>query len=220
MQLTIIEIVAGAILAILTTIAVESLRKPRLRLSIAPPTVLDYEGRPASSATFLSLDLANQPLPRMARWMLREAALQCHGTVTFHHLDGQNIFGRSMPLRWSASPEPVMPLVVGNKQVLIVSPSVFTLEPRIDVYPDESQSLAIAGRFDNEIECYGWSNESYVSTPPWRNPRWLLPKGRYLVKVTVVSSGQSCTGTYRLINDVPQQDFRLEYAMRGDHIHE
>ena len=88
----------------------------------------------------------------------------------------------------------------------------------MDVYPGESQRLDVAAKFDNEAECYGWSNESYFSNPVWRNPDWTLPSGRYLVKGTVISSGEKCTGVYRLVNDVPQSDFRLEEAMPEDRI--
>jgi hypothetical protein len=39
---------------------------------------------------------------------------------------------------------------------------------------------------------------------------WRLVQGRYLVRVSVTSSGQRCQGTFRLINDVARTDFRLE----------
>ena len=219
MGLTVVEVVLGAIVAILTTIWVENLRKPRLELRIASPTDVQYQGRPATQARFLGLELVNRSLPRWARWMSRDAAIQCHGTITFHHLDGQNVFGRAMPIRWSGSPEPVpMRLVVDDKHILIADPARLTLTSRMDVYPGEAERLDVAARFDNEDECYGWSNESYFSDPVWRNPRWRLASGRYVFKVTVISAGQSCTGIFRLINDVAQQDFRLEPALPSDSV--
>lgn len=219
MGLTVVEVVLGAIIAILITIWVENLRRPKLELRIARPTDVRYQGRPATQARFLGLELVNRSLPRWARWMSRDAAIQCHGTITFHHLDGQNVFGRAMPIRWSGSPEPVpMRLVIDDKHILIADPARLTLTSRIDVYPGEAERLDVAGRFDNEAECYGWSNESYFSDPVWRNPDWRLPSGRYLVKVTVISAGQICTGVFRLINDVAQQDFRVEPALPGDYV--
>ena len=220
MGLTVIEVILGAIVAIIITIWVENLRKPRLELRMAPPIDVQYKGRPAKQARFLHLELANKPLPRWARWMSRAAAVQCHGIITFHHLDGQNVFGRTMPIRWTGSPQP-LPLraVVDGKRILIEDPARFTLSPRMDVYPGESQSLDVAARFDNEDECFGWSNESYFSSPVWRNPNWRLPSDRYLVKVTVISAGEKCTSVFRLINDVPQQDFRVEPALSTDSIH-
>ena len=217
---TVIEVVLCAAIAILITIWIENLRKPKLRLRIAPPTDLRYQNRPATDARFLGLELLNMPLSRIARWMLRNAALQCHRTITFHHLDGQNIFGRAMPIRWSGSPEPVtMQVSLGSQHLLITDPARFTLTPRVDVYPGELERLDIAAKFDDEGECYGWSNENYFSVPIWRNPDWRLPHGRYLVKVTVVSAGEKCTGTFRLINDVARQDFRIESVLPQDKVH-
>lgn len=226
MGLTMLEVVLGAIIAILTTIWVEKLRKPELELRIAPPKDIEYQDRPATVARFTGLELINKPLPRWARgWMSREAAMQCHGTITFHHLDGQDVFGRVMRIRWAdatLSPEPI-PIrgFVDGRQITIIDPTRFTLESRIDVHPgeDERQRLDVAARFDNEDECYGWNNESYFSDPPWRNPDWKLAKGRYLVRVTVLSTGEKCTSIFRLVNDVAQQDFRIGPASPIDSIH-
>ena len=100
----------GAILAILFTMWVEYLRRPRLRLSIETPP----HDHPNHQFRCLRLKLSNKPLPWWARWMLRAPALQCRGTITFHHLDGGDFFGRAMPVRWSASPEPA-PIPIADK---------------------------------------------------------------------------------------------------------
>lgn len=141
--LTVIEIAVGAIFAIATTIWVEWLRKPRLELRIADIKDEVYKERPADKARYLGLKLVNGPLGRWVRWMSREAALQCHGTVTFHHLDGQNVFGRVMPIRWTRSPElvPAQLLTVDGKPVFYFDPSHYTLTPRIDIHPGDSERL-------------------------------------------------------------------------------
>jgi len=36
--------------------------------------------------------------------------------------------------------------------------------------------------------------------------------------VTVISAGDKCTGTFRLINDVAQQDFRVEPSLPSDFV--
>jgi hypothetical protein len=163
------------------------------------------------------LRLTNVALPSWARWMSRNAALQCHGNITFHHLDGQNVFGRSMHIRWAGAPEPIpMRVQIGDHEGLIFDPTRFTLSQRVDIYPGESADLDVAARFDNEPECYGWSNESYFSNPPWRTAAWRLQPGRYLIRVTVLSAGERCTRLSRLINDVAQQDFRLEEPLPSD----
>lgn len=72
----------------------------------------------------------------------------------------------------------------------------------MDVQPGESEIFDVAAKLDNEEECYGWSNESYFSEPIWRNPNWQIPRGRYLIKATVVSASQKVTEILRLINDM------------------
>src|SRR5258708_25788793 len=104
-----IEVLAGAVIAIAVTILVENWRRRELRLLLIPtPTPAQYpDGRPARSGRYVGLNLHNAQLPWIARWMSRDAALQCHGSITFHHLDGQDVFGRAMPIRWAQAPEPV-----------------------------------------------------------------------------------------------------------------
>ena len=217
----IFEIILGAILAILTTIWIESLRKPSLKLNIYQAGDANYTDRPAKKARFLYLELVNQSLPKVFRWMSRNAALQCHGIISFHHLDGTNVFGRSMQIRWTYLPEPTPAiLIVGDRSYQFFDPRKFDHFSRVDVYPGESELLNIVSRFDDEEDCFGWSNESYYVEPIWRNQNWKLPKGRYLVNVTIVSSGEKCQGLFRLINDVGMLDFRLEKALPSDRIRE
>ncbi|GAB4374931.1 MAG: hypothetical protein Kow0042_19920 [Calditrichia bacterium] len=111
-----------------------------------------------------------------------------------------------------------MSIAIDNQRILVFDPSRFTLTPRIDVYPGESERLDVAAKFDDETECYGWSNESYFSEPAWRNPNWRLPTGRYLVKITIVSAGEKFSRIFRLVNDVPRQDFRIESALPDDKV--
>jgi hypothetical protein len=186
-------LILGAVLGTLgsigTAIAVEYLRRPRLFLTIEKPP-LDWTAQanaPAQAIRSLRLVLTNKELPRWARWMVRAPALQCRAAISFHHLDGQNVFGRVMNGRWAGSPQPV-PLPVigpGGQQFQLIDYERLTLASRIDVYPGEKEILDIAIRADTDAECYGWNNEAYFSNPIWRNPAWKLSSGRYLVRVVV-----------------------------------
>jgi hypothetical protein len=89
-------------------------------------------------------------------------------------------------------------------------------DSRIDVYPGGSELLDVAARLDDDEEAFGWNNDTYFCPTPWRNPEWKLEKGRYLVKVTVNSSGQQCSQVFRLVNDVPRGDCRLELPQPKD----
>lgn len=223
--------VFGGVVSVLVTIWVEYVRSPRLVLSREdpPPDYVDPPGRPARQRRPVRVLLTNKPLWG-PRWITRLPALQCRATITFHHLDGQNIFGRAMEGRWAGSPEPttldgfgdILPpgeapdIPHDQIRMKIVDPMRLMLKSRIDVYPGESELLDVAVRLDDDEQCYGWNNETYLSETPWRSPQWRLERGRYLARITVVSSGRKCVGTFRLINDVARTDFRLEQARRED----
>ena len=219
MGMTIFGVVLGAIIVVLITITIEVLRKPKLDFKIIPPVDMEFNDQPANRMRAICLKLVNRPLSKWTQWMSRNPALQCHGNITFHHLDGQNVFGRSMIIRWSGAPEPnPLRIQIGNEQGYVFDPVRITHLQKMDIYPGESADLDIAARFDDEPECYGWSNESYFSNPPWRTVSWRLEPNRYLVKVTVLSSGETFSRIFRLINDVDQQDFRLEAALPEDSV--
>lgn len=223
---TFIGIVGGAILSILITIAIEFLRRPRLRLTIEKPCQkVEYEPNthPASVARYARLYLENKQLPIWARWMLRSPAVQCNGTITFHDLRGNDIFGAGMSVRWAASDQPlaIEGITEDNKRFVVFDPTRLTLTSRIDVYPgiEERQLLDVAVRLDDETDCYGWNNEAYLQPNEkylWRTPRWRIPPGEYLVKVSISSSGGKCTANFRLINNAVGDGFRIEGAKLGD----
>ncbi|MCG7853467.1 MAG: hypothetical protein MIO92_13180 [Methanosarcinaceae archaeon] len=221
MGLTILGAIIGALIAGFITILIETLRKPCLDLQIIDPVDMAFQNQPASLMRALRVKLTNKPLPGWIRWMYRNPASQCHGNISFHHLDGQNVFGRSMILRWAGAPEPnPLEIQIGNERGLVFDPVRITHLQKMDIYPSESADIDMAVRLDNEVECYGWSNESYFSNPPWRPSNWRLNQGRYIVQVSILSSGETISKLFRLINDVEQQDFRLEETLPSDSIRE
>ena len=143
MLTTAIGILGGGIVGILTTILVEALRRPKLHLRIAPPIEAPYPaGRPAKHGRALTIELVNDPLPRFARWMSRNAALQCRGAITFHNLDGERFFVDEMPVRFAISPQPLpMEVVIGNMRGVVLDPLRLTSDSRIGVPPVELHEL-------------------------------------------------------------------------------
>jgi hypothetical protein len=212
------EIIIGALLAITITIFVEFMRKPKLRIYIADPHDRIYNNSyPASEARFLAVLVKNEPLPCLVRWMTRNTASACHAMISFHHLDGQNVFGRSMAGRWSGTPEPVPGIIsIGNQQGFFFDPGKLIGIQRFDIPPGEAERLDVAAKFDQDKKCYGWSNENYFSNPKWKNPSWQLPPNRYLVRILIRSLGERCEVSFRLVADVPRGDFRLEDCLPGD----
>lgn len=213
-------IIFGGLITIVTAMGVEYFRRPQLRLAIeSPPCDLTYTPQhPALNARYLRVKLRNAALPVGLRWMQRAAALQCRGEISFHHLDGQDVFGRQMPIRWANSPQPIASQIVdthGVVQYAILDFARMAAATRMDVYPGEEEIVDVAVRFDAEQQCYGWNDEAYIHQ--WRNPNWRLPRDRYLVRVVITSSGHKCIGCFRLINDVDNRtDFRLEPATNND----
>ena len=214
-------ILGGGLITILTAVLIEYARMPKLHLSIeGKPCDITYEpGKsPAKDARYLRLVLRNAPLPRMLRWLQRSAALQCHGKITFHHLDGQRVFDREMTVRWASCPEPLWSQIQdssGKTHFVIVDFVRAAMEPRVDVYPGEEKILDVVVRFDDDEDCYGWNDEAYRHA--WRNPDWKLKPGRYLAKAIVTSAGQRCAGIVRIVNDVARSDFRLEPPFPEDY---
>lgn len=223
---SILELFFGAILgtvfSIFTTIWIEVQRKPKLSLKIATPHDNEYDERhPAQKARFLGILVENHALSRGLRWLSRNAAIQSTAQITFYHLDGQKVFSNSMSGRWSGSPEPVSPVNISGERVyfenVILSfdlSAASTLKK--DIYPGGEEKIDIAARFDQDEDCFGWNNEGYFSEPKWRNPKWKLQSGRYLVLVEVSTSGEKTRGLFRLSNDVSINDFRLEEAKPQD----
>jgi hypothetical protein len=216
------EIIIGGIITILTAIFVEWLRTPKLALTIEDPP-LDVPNNVQPEKRHLRVKLRNKPLPPYFQWMLRSAALQCRGEITFHNLDGQNIFGtKAMIVRWANNPAPVG--VSGQIIDLQEPANVLSrivgfagIQSTMDVYPgdQDAETLDVAVRFAGEQECYGWNNESYFHG--WRTPDWRLPRGTYLVKVVISSSGDKCTGKFRMLNEVDSlQGFVLTPTLDAD----
>ena len=66
----------------------------------------------------------------------------------------------------------------------------------------------MAIRVDQEQDAYAWHNDTYFY-PDWRNTDRQLNHERYLIQVTVTSSGRKCTDWFRVDNDGAFVDFRL-----------
>lgn len=213
-------VVFGGIVTIATALFVESMRRPQLDIEIEdPPQDVTYSNRPAQTSRYLRVLVNNKRLPAWAAWLMREAAIRCQAELTFHEcVSGRRLFLRAMPGRWASSIEPVS--LIGNiagQPFQIYDPGRWTVVTTIDIPPGEkAEPLDVAVRFDSDTDCFGWNNESYFSNPPWRNPDRALPRGQYLVKVTIRAAGQRCEGFFVLNNAATRSDFRLERASREE----
>jgi hypothetical protein len=201
----------GAVLSILANIAIEYERKPKLALAIEDKP---YENNSmvgsVKSGTFLRVCLSNKPMPKLLRWLARSAAYECTGIVQFCHQDGTPVFAKPMQVRWAGSDEPVTyQLAADSTLAIIFDPAKYSAAFRRDCFPGTSELFDVAARFDNDEDCYGWSNDSYLPAKGPRHPDFKLSKGRYLVKVTIRSSGDQIDGVFQLENFGARADFRL-----------
>ncbi len=212
MFLTAVGAFIGATLSLILSIFIENQRKPDLFYAIEdPPLDRTYESAPAANVRFVRVRLWNRATPKWLNWLGRNAALHCNGDIQFHHLeDGSPIFSKPMPLRWSGADEPVSHQLLPDGQLVqLFDPAKYNAATRRNCYPGTKETIDIAARFDNDEECYGWSNENYLPGKGWRNKDWQLSKGKYLVSVMVYSSGEKVLGVFSLENSVGREHFRL-----------
>lgn len=217
--MAVLLVILGAVISILVTALVEWLRKPRLSITVEDlPFDASYPDEwPAQRTRHLRVNVANLQLQWSFRWMSRNAALQCEAEVTFFRSDGQRVFVKPMPGRWTDLPEPV-PMVgdLGGQRLTLYDPNITKELRHLDIYPGRPRLLDIAGRFDGDDECYGWTSANYSSEPRWKNPEWKLPAGLYLVKIDVNADSAITSAAFRLINDVSIGSFRLEPTLSSD----
>jgi hypothetical protein len=209
----------GALLSLCVSIIIESQRKPKLSIKIEePPTDVDYSNRPANKARFLRVRLSNRAMPRFLRWLGRNAAIHCHGEIQFYHQNnGAPVFSKPMPIRWASSDEPLSLQVSSDGQPnWLFDPSKFNAAFYQDCHAGSQEPIDVAARFDNDTDCYGWTNDNYLQNKGWRNPDWRLPNDRFLVTITVHSSGEKVVGVFELENSVGIQDFRLMNSTKED----
>ena len=211
-----LAVILGVISSFVVVFFVEWQRQPRLVLLIPPPSDQNYAGQPTPAQIMrcLRVRIRNRELPLLLRWMKRETARSCLGTVQFKYLDGRNYFTEAMPGRWAGSPEatPLQGTIsTQNKitgDVVLWDAARMSVISKMDIPAGEQEDLDIAVRCDAESDAYGFNNESYRFN--WRHTHWKLPKGRYFVEITIRSEGQKTSGEFLINNDLSRDEFRLE----------
>ena len=185
-------------------------------LTVADPSDQEYRGlpTPAQIMRCLRIRVRNRELPWALRWMRREPAQNCLGTIQFLYLDGTKYFMESMPARWAGSTE-ATPLLgritmgeVVHGNIELWDTARLSIVSKMDIPAGEQEDIDVAVRCDDDVDAYGFNNESYRTN--WRNERWRVPKGRYLVEVTIRSAGQKISKRFLLNNDSRRDQFRLE----------
>lgn len=208
----------GALLSLLANIYIEYQRKPKFHFEIEDPPLDSNPVGDIREARFLRVLLCNNPMPRILKWLGRNAALQCFGDIQFHHLeDGVAVFSRPMPIRWAGSDEPLTYQALPDGKIAqLFDATKFNSSFHRNCFPGTKELIDIAARFDDDEDCYGWTSENYLPGKGWRNPDWKLPKGRFLVHITVHSSGEIASAIFQLENSVARKHFRLNTPSQQD----
>lgn len=202
-----------SVASILIVLWFESKRKPKLRFSIGEMAEIEpNDPRGLQPAKLPHVYVYNESMPRwLSRAFDRNPALACRGEISFHNLDGQNLFSRPMPVRWANNPEP---LVQDPKtgQFTGIDWDKMRVGPLWDIPPGNDPGiLNVVYRAKTDPECYGYNNDSYLHN--WRNPEWKLDPGQYLAKIVIRTGGQTFTETVQIMN-LGYDDFRLELSAR------
>lgn len=202
------------VVSILIVLGLERFRKPRLRFVIGDPgEILPNDPVGRTRAKWTHVFVTNEPMPKWLSWIWdRDPALACRGWITFHALDGQDLFGRKMDIRWANNPEPLFQDPKTGKATGIDWDKMRTGHlwdiPPGTVAEGAHGILDVVFRPIGESECYGWNNKSYLFD--WRNPEWKLEAGRYLAKIVLRTGGQTFSHTVQIMNQGRYEDFRLE----------
>lgn len=205
------QIILGGLITIVIAAVFEYLKQPKLYFKYDPEICRvenRYNGSTASIAVFLTIQLWNRKPPWMLFWLNRNTADHCSGHITFHFLeDGGRAIDKAMRIRWSGSPEPTSNFIIDGQPTTLFDPSKLDLSYWQPCYPNNKITLDVVARFDKDEECYGWTAENYLYN--WRNPKFKLPAGRYLVRIEVLSGGLTVSETYKLENSLGINEFRL-----------
>lgn len=211
MFLTAFGAFVGAVLSLVISIIIENQRKPKLSFTIEdPPIDNEYSNAPVKTARFLRVQLWNNEMPKMFRWLNRESAMHCNADIQFLHFDDLTpVFHKRIPARWAGSDEPISPQIDPKTGALVslFDVSKYNAAFRRNCYPGTKETIDIVARFDSDEDCYVWTNDNYLKG--WRNTEVKLPRGRYYVILTVYSSGEKIRGYFKLENSVSDKDFRL-----------
>lgn len=207
-------VLVGVFSSLVVATIVESMRKPRLRISILPPqqaAIYDSAGVVLETYVALKVSVSNDSLPLFFRWMQRQSARDCRAALHFLRQGMTPFIERPMPGRWAASDQPV-PLqgVIPSSEEIIQIYDVARLNAtsRIHIPAGEAEELDVAVRFPTETDAFGWTNESYRYAG-YRHPRFKLPANRYLVDIVVRSEGVKKQQRFRIENDHTIEEFHI-----------
>jgi hypothetical protein len=208
------NIAIGFLLGILASgiaaIAYERVTRPLLEILLdnGQRAQGHYPDRPPHE--FYHLNVRNLP----AVWPLpgRRPAWSCKATIEAFNTKGERTITEPVYARWTSQPEPLIPAVAGDQSVNIVDFARIISARKVDIHSHEEQQMSVALKYEDQAECYIFSNESYLHRA-WVNPAWRLEQGEYRLHVTVFYDRGRATRDFTLKNIGTTRDsLRFEYV--------
>jgi hypothetical protein len=203
---------ALACAAILLTVAIEWLKRPRLEIR---PSVFRPSG--PTEWTFAAVQIFNDPrLPIVfRRFITRQSADACEVWIEFRRAGEPGLALPRVPGRWSSQPEPIRrePVVLPAAPVDPNAPDA-PQGPRIQMIAAYDQGLASGSRrlsvaasesgeevavaiLRSDGQAFAFGAEAYGYSG-WAHPEWELPRATYDVRVTAIASGTRVSRDFQL----------------------
>jgi hypothetical protein len=177
-------------------------------LIVSPPVSLVFSYlRYRYMRPCLSIDLVQRsskepaihPRSRMAFYHLvavnkgRTTAFDSELQLSFKDSSGKELF--CVTGKWDRGPEPLGP--IGKNYMSQVWPSLIPFGERVNIRPGISESFCVVVK-DNEDYCYAFGGESYLYN--YKNPKWQLPLGEFIMEVVIKSGNAKRSSKFLLRN--------------------
>ncbi len=178
---TIIGGFVGAVIALFF----EKLKNPKLEIIANEEANQDHVYQnvtPSGRYKFFRVMVVNKQLPKYISWLIsRSTAQQLNATIRFVEID------QTMKGRWASTLE----LAQANPLDYL---KLANFPDPITIFPGESTFLDIFVKYENDIEAYGWNNESYLHN--WRTPYHKLTIGSHQIEITLSGVNAQCKRTF------------------------
>ena len=214
-----VQMFAGALISIATTVFLDAQRRPKLVIEIVetPPNHRPATKDPAGNVIdyYQAVGVVVKNVKRLPLNWPRQTVQRATAEISFlDAVTGANLCGRSMRGRWTDAAEPETASIEDGKRSFSGNQSVIHVIPEVDIPWGAAEKLDIAARFEKERIVYGWNNQNYYDhRRRYRNDEFSLAANRCLVKVVVSGSGERVAEVFALVN-VDGMPVRLENPTR------
>ncbi len=152
-------------------------------------------------------------LPAKLPLSSRKPAWSSKATIDVFKPAGTRVIAEPIHARWTSQPEPLAPAVSGNQLISVVDFARLMNARKVDIHAHEDEYISLAVKYDDQPECYIFSNESYLHPPAWSNPAWRLDSGEYRIVVTVFFERGRAQREFTLTNRrTARNSIEIEYA--------